>query len=133
MLETGTQTTGAILYRYLLRVVKKVMPKQLVCENVVGFSEPRNSQAFQSLQDWSAPSGVMTYRLASLMRLTTAFPNTGKRVFLIAVLEGRADWVFECLRPQTTVPTVIDLCLANELSQRDSLAWAKNDRRMVWS
>jgi hypothetical protein len=29
--------------------------------------------------------------------------------------------------------SIIDLCLANESSQRGSLAWAKKDRRMVWS
>ena len=93
------------LYVHLLRVVKRVMPRHVVCENVVGFSENRNRRAFEALR-----GGLRRLGYDVSVRILDAadygVPQHRKRVFLVAVLDGRADWVFECLRPQSPVPDV---------------------------
>jgi DNA (cytosine-5)-methyltransferase 1 len=90
------------LYVHLLQIVKIVKPKHVVCENVVGFAEPRNRLAFESLQEGLSNLGYdVSTRI--LDAADYGVPQNRKRVFLIAVLNGRADWVFECIRPHQKI------------------------------
>jgi A/G-specific adenine glycosylase len=77
----------------------------VICENVVGFAERRNSLAFQALQRSLRRVG---YDVATriLDAADYGVPQYRKRVFLLAVRGGQADRVFESLRPKGRTPPV---------------------------
>jgi len=93
------------LFLHLLRVVGRVMPQYVVCENVLGFAEPRNSEAFLTLQ-----RGLRRLEYDVGTRVLDAadygVPQHRKRVFLVAVRGGEANRVFESLRPKRETPRV---------------------------
>jgi DNA (cytosine-5)-methyltransferase 1 len=86
------------LYRSLLRIIQVLLPEHVVVENVVGITTPTNRHVLRAL----------TRRLRKLgysvgVRILNAFefgvPQNRKRVFVVGVRSGLADWVFECLNP----------------------------------
>lgn len=92
------------LFVHLLGVVRRVRPEYVICENVLGFAERRNSGAFQTLLRGLRRLG---YDVATriLDAADYGVPQHRKRVFLVAVCGGQANRVFENLRPkQHTVP-----------------------------
>lgn len=93
------------LFLHLVEVADRVRPDYVVCENVVGFAEPRNSRAFQALQRGLRRLG---YDVATrvLDAADYGVPQYRKRVFLVAVREGQANRVFESLRPKWQTPPV---------------------------
>ena len=95
------------LYKPMLRIVSEVKPDHVVIENVQGLMAPRNAGTFQSIINGLKRNGYnVTARL--LNAVDFGVPQYRKRVFIVALAEGRPEWVFECLRSQQRVRTVRD-------------------------
>jgi len=88
-----------VLYRHLLKIVAKVRPSLVVAENVPGILAPPNRWALSSLERGLRRLG---YDVAVRILCSVLFgvPQLRKRVFVVGISEGSADWVFECLRPK---------------------------------
>ena len=95
------------LYKHLLRLVAKTQPQHVVFENVVGMTTAKTKGILELLVRGLRRLG---YEVAVRVLDASDFgvPQRRKRVFLIAVRQGKAEWVFECLRPPMRTPTVRD-------------------------
>ncbi len=95
------------LYKHLLSVTKAVRPRFVVMENVVGMTASRNGGVLPELCARLQQIGYgVAYRI--LDAADYRVPQHRKRLFLIGVLEGDADLIFEGLRPASTRATVRD-------------------------
>ncbi len=95
------------LYRFLVKVVATTEPDHVVFENVVGMTTTKTRSILDSLIDALSRLGYdVSTRI--LDAVDFGVPQYRKRLVLIAVREGLADWVFECLRPSGPELTVRD-------------------------
>jgi DNA (cytosine-5)-methyltransferase 1 len=95
------------LYKYLLQVVAATRPDHIVFENVVGMTTAKNKYKLDALVQGLRRTG---YNVAIRILDSSAYgvPQCRKRIFLAAVRAGKAEWVFECLRPSHCAVTVRD-------------------------
>lgn len=95
------------LYKHLLEIVAATQPDYLVFENVLGMTTAKNKCKLEALVQGLQRIG---YSIAIRILDASAFgvPQRRKRIFLVAVRAGKAEWVFECLRPSHRAATVRD-------------------------
>ena len=95
------------LYKYLLSISTAVRPRFIVMENVVGMTALRNGGIVQKLSGRLRRIGY-SVGCRILDAGDYRVPQHRNRLFLIGVLEGDADLIFEGLRPASATVTVRD-------------------------
>ncbi len=93
------------LYQELLRIVRKVVPQYVVFENVVGLTTRDNRRILARLQRRLESLGY-SVAVRILNAAEYGVPQLRKRVFVVAVRDGLARWVFECLGREGKTGTV---------------------------
>ncbi|RJQ15083.1 MAG: DNA cytosine methyltransferase [Nitrospiraceae bacterium] len=94
------------LYRYFLRIVKRVKPDYIVIENVQGLLHERNKDIFKEIISGLNKEYEVDYRIYDAVNLGT--PQYRKRVFIIASKKIPVRYIFENVRFSPEQKTVCE-------------------------
>jgi len=93
------------LYKYLLKIVRQVMPEFVVIENVQGLLSKRNKGVFSDILNGLRFEGYnVDYRLYDAVNFRV--PQYRKRIFIIASLDIPVKYVFENMHFSNKLETV---------------------------